>query len=144
MKKQITIYDLLPFMDGEGYVFYQHFSDGDCGWLWSDKKPKLTETHFEMIFGETNIRFLNTPFNIKPADDWRKSLIRVSDYQRKHPNHFSQTEKKVEMLDAQKMLNVLEDTRDFVIAYGFLSGDSVRKHFEEWKKRKANASKKDE
>lgn len=72
MTKQIKIEELIPFMN-EGWVA----CDKDGKWSWYSAKPKL-EIHFEIWdFYGVKYEEISNVFNIAPAEDWTKSLIKI-------------------------------------------------------------------
>ena len=70
----INIQDIIPFMK-KGWVAM----DKDGTWLWYDYKPVLGEDMWElnMLTDWSGNFILNGIFDIAPADDWTKSLIKV-------------------------------------------------------------------
>ena len=71
MTKQITIEELIPYMK-KGWVA----CDKDGTWWWYSTKPEI-EIYFETWdFGKNSVKISNT-FNIAPAKDWTKSLIKI-------------------------------------------------------------------
>ena len=70
----INIQDIIPFFK-DGWVAM----DANCKWGWYDEKPDLGKELMQWlpnVNGE-NYEMLNVPFDIAPADDWTKSLIKV-------------------------------------------------------------------
>ena len=65
----INIQDIIPFMK-KGWVAM----DRNKQWWFFEIKPKLTRNVW-LSNGEEN--YLNEVFDIAPADDWKKSLIKV-------------------------------------------------------------------
>lgn len=73
MTKQIDIKQLIPFMK-DGYVAMDK-----CGmWVWYKYKPELSKERglFVVTQFTGDVDGLRC-FNIKPAEDWTKSLIKV-------------------------------------------------------------------
>lgn len=72
----INIQDIIPFMK-KGWVAMD--SNGD--WNWADKKPILcTQDKNEnrgYWYANTIYEYSLKAFDIAPADDWTKSLIKV-------------------------------------------------------------------
>jgi len=70
--KQITIYDLIPLLNG-GYVAM----DEDGNWKWYALKPKMfkrSKNWMDKAFSYLDLY----QFNIAPFDgDWKDSLIKV-------------------------------------------------------------------
>lgn len=69
MTKQIDIQELIPFMKG-GYVAMEE----DEIWFWYDEIPFIEDGMW--VFEGSSCASLGA-FNIKPAEDWTKSLIKV-------------------------------------------------------------------
>lgn len=70
MTKQIDIQELIPFMK-DGWVAM----DKNKKWWFFEKKPEAT-TNVWLSSGYVE-EYLNSIFDIAPADDWTKSLIKV-------------------------------------------------------------------
>lgn len=72
----INIQDIIPFMR-KGWVAM----DGNCKWGWYDKKPFISKRLLQWVSADNgeNYEMLNIPFDIAPADDWTKSLIKVDE-----------------------------------------------------------------
>jgi len=69
----ISIQDIIPFMK-DGWVAM----DEDGEWYWIDKKPVMDKDLLEWIpYGESFWCCISKVFDIAPADDWTKSLIKV-------------------------------------------------------------------
>lgn len=68
--KEIKIEDLLPYLC-EGWVAM----DKDGSWYWYSTEPEKVEIVWDDYFGEGDVCPLA---NIKPVEDWTKSLIKVS------------------------------------------------------------------
>lgn len=73
---QIKITDITPFMR-KGWIFM----DSDNIWYWSDSKPwtiaqDKKEKDKKWYVNTINLYTLEA-FDIAPADDWTKSLIKV-------------------------------------------------------------------
>ena len=70
MTNKINIKDLLPLLKN-GWVAM----DMNENWFWYSKKPKKRDKYW--LDGDTcRACNLNTIFDIQPADDWEKSLIK--------------------------------------------------------------------
>ena len=72
----INIQYIRPFMK-KGWVAM----DSNCKWCWYDKKPEIDKKFFQWSLdddGET-YELLSIAFDIAPADDWTKSLIKVGE-----------------------------------------------------------------
>lgn len=80
----INIQDIIPFMK-DGWVAM----DSDGKWGWYGKKPAVDKELLQWYpdDGSGLYEMLDIPFDIAPADDWKKSLIKV--------DHISQEGKKV-------------------------------------------------
>lgn len=65
----INIQDIIPFMK-KGWVAM----DEDDSWWWHEKEPRHTGEDHWYNFGELVCLYC---FDIAPADDWTKSLIKV-------------------------------------------------------------------
>ena len=70
MTKQIDIKELIPFMK-DGWVAM----DKSGEWYWYDATPELLTEKW--ICGQRGNVLEMLPFNIVPAEDWTKSLIKV-------------------------------------------------------------------
>lgn len=70
----INIQDIIPYMK-KGWVAM----DGSCKWVWYDKKPEIDVKFFQWSQGDDGETYelLSIAFDIAPADDWTKSLIKV-------------------------------------------------------------------
>lgn len=70
----INIQDIIPFMK-DGWVAM----DSNCKWGWYDKKPVISKELLQWSPGDNgeNYEMLNVHFDIAPADDWTKSLLKV-------------------------------------------------------------------
>lgn len=72
----IDIQDIIPFMK-DGWVAM----DGDGDWWWFPLEPYLSMTYYEWSFmggdGYKEAIHISAMFDIAPADDWTKSLIKV-------------------------------------------------------------------
>ncbi len=67
----INIQDIIPFMK-DGWVAM----DEDGGWNWWERKPELKYDYY--WWAPTGyVCCLSDGFDIAPADDWTKSLIKV-------------------------------------------------------------------
>lgn len=68
----IDIKDIIPFMR-KGWVAM----DENGEWFWYSTKPVVDE--YCWCFGRSigNNQELTLAFNISPADDWKKSLIKI-------------------------------------------------------------------
>lgn len=75
----INIQDIIPFMK-DGWVAM----DGNCKWFWYDNKPAINKEFFQWSLGDDgdSYEMLNISFDIAPADDWTKSLIKVKGVKR--------------------------------------------------------------
>lgn len=79
----INIQDIIPFMK-DGWVAM----DKDGAWCWFSHKPILKNGLDFWCLSACSMSYtIPTAFDIAPADDWTKSLIKV--------DHFSQEGKKV-------------------------------------------------
>ena len=67
----INIQDLIPFMR-KGWVAM----DECCEWIWYSHKPAIRKRRKIFTIGIGTMFPLNC-FDIAPADDWTKSLIKV-------------------------------------------------------------------
>lgn len=80
MTKQIDIKELIPKMK-PGYVA----CDKDGVWNYYTTKPfmnkdmEMWEVDPNYITDETEVEVLSTIFDIKPSEDWAKSLIRIKE-----------------------------------------------------------------
>ena len=75
MTKQITIYDLLPFLE-TGWVAM----DKSGIWWWYEFKPMKREFYWYEKNGG-NVVELHYIFNIAPFDgDWKDSLIKIDHF----------------------------------------------------------------
>lgn len=72
--KQIKIEELIPFLK-KGWVFYNE----NIGWYWSKIKPTWSRMwgRWEVKDDWINCFGLYEMFNIVPAKDWTKSLIKI-------------------------------------------------------------------
>lgn len=70
MTKQIDIQELIPFME-DGWVTMD--KNGD--WYWYKEEPEIRDNRAWDFGGVASI--LSRIFNIAPAEDWTKSLIKV-------------------------------------------------------------------
>ena len=77
----INIQDIVSFMK-DGWVAM----DGDGEWYWYEKKPLKNKDFYQWVHSKGVVGDL-CAFDIAPADDWTKSLIKV--------DHISQEGKKV-------------------------------------------------
>ena len=74
MTKQIDIKELIPFMR-DGWVA----CDKDGAWLWSNKEMLIEDgvgwsnDDVKIVLSDS----FTSAFNIAPAKDWTKSLIRI-------------------------------------------------------------------
>ena len=69
----INIQDIIPFMK-KGWVAM----DNNGEWCWFDKKPTLEKDFLQWIPDyKGSYHCINNAFDIAPADDWTKSLIKV-------------------------------------------------------------------
>ena len=66
----INIQDIAPFIK-KGWVAYDN-----TGWWWFPKKPFIKGDEWFFI-GNGEAIDINVVFDIAPADDWTKSLIKV-------------------------------------------------------------------
>lgn len=72
----INIQDIIPFLK-KGWVAM----DADGEWWWFPIEPYMISDKWE-LWGEDNYReviHISVMFNIAPADDWTKSLIKVGE-----------------------------------------------------------------
>ena len=69
----INIQDIIPFMK-DGWVAMDK-----CGeWDWFDKKPEMEKDLLQWVPDYDSLYYcINNAFDIAPADDWTKSLIKV-------------------------------------------------------------------
>ena len=69
-----NIQDIIPFMK-DGWVAM----DSNCEWGWYDKKPVIDKEILQWSLNDEgeSYEMLNIPFDIAPADDWTKSLLKV-------------------------------------------------------------------
>ena len=71
----INIQDIIPFMK-KGWVAM----DKSGEWRYYAKKPEIFDITWTKGYGDiTPVRSLSTIFDIAPADDWTKSLIKVGE-----------------------------------------------------------------
>ena len=79
MTKQITIYDLLPFLE-TGWVAM----DKDGTWFWYGVKPIIYEDFDKWMPSEPTSKVEKIPeklFDIAPFDgDWEDSLIKIDHF----------------------------------------------------------------
>lgn len=69
----INIQDIIPFME-KGWVAM----DSNGQWCWYDKKPAINKELLQWSTDDDgSYEMLDIPFDIAPADDWTKSLIKV-------------------------------------------------------------------
>ena len=69
----INIQDIIPFMK-KGWVAM----DKDKEWCWFEEKPvKSVCDDMWVRTNPCNFQSISTIFDIAPADDWTKSLIKV-------------------------------------------------------------------
>lgn len=68
MTKQIKIEELIPFMN-EGWVAM----DEDGGWSWFSEEPQINDI---LWTAEEEVALVEI-FDIAPAEDWTKSLIKI-------------------------------------------------------------------
>ena len=70
---QIKITDITPFMR-KGWVAM----DEDGEWWWYSEKPVKNKSVLQWLSDCDNVYYcIDKAFNIAPADDWTKSLIKV-------------------------------------------------------------------
>ena len=72
MTKQITIEELIPFMNKGWVACYE-----DGGWCWFSAKPKLKIWYGYWDCSGKYCEEIPDIFNIAPAKDWTKSLIKI-------------------------------------------------------------------
>ena len=77
MTKQIDIKELIPYMN-EGWVACA--KEGD--WCWYPSKPKRNSFDWNIVWDDGIVDnygavYLSNLFNIAPAEDWTKSLMKV-------------------------------------------------------------------
>ena len=63
--------DIIPFMKKGWVAMDRHHT-----WVWWEKKPDIRCDYFWSAL-QGNYTCLSDCFNIAPADDWTKSLIKV-------------------------------------------------------------------
>lgn len=70
----INIQDIIPFMK-DGWVAM----DGDGEWWWYDKKPVKNKSLLQWLSDCDDVVHycIDKAFDIAPADDWTKSLLKV-------------------------------------------------------------------
>lgn len=69
----INIQDIIPFMK-DGWVA----CDKNGNWCYYAKKPEIFDITWTKGYGDiTPVKSLSDIFNIAPADDWTKSLIKL-------------------------------------------------------------------
>lgn len=68
----INIQDIIPFMKS-GWVAM----DQDGVWWWFEKKPELNDFLLKWTVEAGSNYRIEDAFDIAPADDWTKSLIKV-------------------------------------------------------------------
>lgn len=69
----INIQDIIPFMN-DGWVTM----DKSGEWVWWEKEPTHTDDMWVKPYSNSSKwRTLSLMFDIAPADDWTKSLIKV-------------------------------------------------------------------
>lgn len=72
MTKQIKIEELIPFMK-EGWVAM----DKNGLWFWFYRKPEIIIEAWNYPNGIGIYECLSNAFNIAPAKEWAKSLIKI-------------------------------------------------------------------
>ena len=72
----INIQDIIPFME-KGWVAMSAMGT----WYWYETKPKLAKDCGLWLgrIGDFSVTRLSNCFDIAPADDWTKSLIRIKE-----------------------------------------------------------------
>ena len=68
----INIQDIIPFMK-KGWVAM----DKDGEWCWFEEKPTIVFNDMWVRTNPCDFQRLRIIFDIAPADDWTKSLIKV-------------------------------------------------------------------
>jgi len=75
MTKQIKIEELIPLIKISGYVAMD--KDGD--WYWFSDTPEMEDKMGYWFDCLGRYKNLSEMFNIAPAEDWTKSLMKVGD-----------------------------------------------------------------